>query len=158
MSYHIGPHYNGASQHQYCINHMQHNTNFDNGMGLLPDMLNRGLRMRRECLEHFSRHRLQGKPLVSDPGMHHGTCVAHVPWCMSGSLTRGGGENVPGIRGACATRNFTYLLKGSWRRTDKTPLLDLVALTPTCVARQKVSNAHFNENEIRKIASSAHFW
>ena len=35
----------------------------------------------------FSRHRLQRKPLVSDPGMHHGTCVTNVPWCMSGSLT-----------------------------------------------------------------------
>ena len=32
--------------------------------------------------------------------MRHGTCVTHVPWCMPGSLTRGGGENVPG---ACAT-------------------------------------------------------
>ena len=31
----------------------------------------------------------------SYPGMHHGTCVAHVSWCMSGSLTIGGGENVP---------------------------------------------------------------
>ena len=56
--------------------------------------------------------RLQRKPLVSDPGMHHGTCVTHVPWCMSGSLTRGGGENVPGIPGACATRNFPYLVRG----------------------------------------------
>ena len=28
-------------------------------------------------------------PLVSDPDMHHGTCVTHVPWCMSGSLTCG---------------------------------------------------------------------
>ena len=26
-------------------------------------------------------------PRVSDPDMHHGTCVTHVPWCMSGSLT-----------------------------------------------------------------------
>ena len=34
--------------------------------------------------------------------MHHDTCVTHVPWCMSGSLTRGDGENVPGIPGACA--------------------------------------------------------
>ena len=50
----------------------------------------------------FPRRRLQRKPLVSDPGMHHGTCVTHVPWCMSGSLTRGGEENVPGIPGACA--------------------------------------------------------
>ena len=26
---------------------------------------------------------------VSDPDMHHGTCVKHVPWCMPGSLTSG---------------------------------------------------------------------
>ena len=41
--------------------------------------------------------------------MHHGTCVMHVPWCMSGSLTCGGGENVPGIPGACA---LAILLSG----------------------------------------------
>ena len=44
--------------------------------------------------------------------MPHGTFVTHVPWCMSGSLTRDGGENVPGIPGACATRNFAYLVRG----------------------------------------------
>ena len=47
----------------------------------------------------FPRRWFQWKPLVSDPGMHHGTCVTHVPWWMSGSLTRGDGENIPG---ACA--------------------------------------------------------
>ena len=26
-------------------------------------------------------------PRISDPDMHHGTCVTHVPWCMPGSLT-----------------------------------------------------------------------
>ena len=56
---------------------------------------------------------------VSDPDTHHGTCVTHVPWCIPGSLTSGflwsrGGENVPGIPGACATRNFTYLVRGLW--------------------------------------------
>ena len=40
----------------------------------------------------FPTRRLQRKPLASDPGMHQGTCV----------LTFGGGENVPGIPGACA--------------------------------------------------------
>ena len=50
----------------------------------------------------FPRRRFQMKPLVSDPGMHHGTCVTHVPWCMSGSLTCGDAENIPGIPGACA--------------------------------------------------------
>ena len=71
--------------------------------------------MRRECREHFPLYRLERKPLVSDPGMHHGTCVTHVPWCMSGSLNRGGGENVPGIPGECATHNFTYLVRGPYR-------------------------------------------
>ena len=50
----------------------------------------------------FPRRPFQRKPLVSDPDMHHGTCVTHVPWCMSGSLTCGNGENVLGIPGACA--------------------------------------------------------
>ena len=50
----------------------------------------------------FPTRRLQRKPLVSDPGMHHGTCVTHVPRCMSGLLTCDSGENVPGIPGACA--------------------------------------------------------
>ena len=38
----------------------------------------------------FPRRRIQRKPRVSDPGMQHGTCVKHVPWRMSGLLTRGG--------------------------------------------------------------------
>ena len=83
-------------------------------MGLLPDTLHCGLRMRRECRERFPRHRLQRKPPVSDPGMHPGTCVTHVPWCMPRSLTLGGGENVPGIPGTCTTRNFRYLARGPW--------------------------------------------
>ena len=58
-------------------------------------------------------------PRVTDSDMHHGTCVTHVPWCMPGSLTScffevGGGENAPGVPGACATRNFTYLVRGPW--------------------------------------------
>ena len=71
--------------------------------------------MRREYREHFPCHQLQRKPLVSDPDMHHGTCVTHVPWCMSGSLTGDSGENVPGIPGTCTTRNFTYLARGPWK-------------------------------------------
>ena len=38
-------------------------------------------------------------------------------WCMSGSLTRWGEECVPGIPGACTTRNFTYLARGPWVKT-----------------------------------------
>ena len=84
---------------KWCDNsHMIQTTNF---MGLLP--WNWGLCVHRECRERFHRHR-QRKQLVSDRGMHHGTCVTHVPWCMSRSLTRGDGENVPGI--PCTTRNL----------------------------------------------------
>ena len=63
-------------------------------------------------LGKFSRHPFKRKPLISDPGMHHGKCLMHVSWCMSGSLSHGGKENVPGIPGACATRNSTYLVRG----------------------------------------------
>ena len=63
-------------------------------------------------------------PPVSDLGMHHGTCVTHVPWCMPGSLAIsfevGGGENLPGIPSACATHNFTYLARGPWLNLNKT--------------------------------------
>ena len=41
--------------------------------------------------------------------------VMHVPWCMPGSYTDGGGESVPGISGACTTSNFTYLAIGPYR-------------------------------------------
>ena len=75
--------------------------------------------MSRECWERFPRHRLQRKPLVSDPGMRHGTCVMHVSGSMSESLNRGGGANVPG---ACAIHNFTYLVRG--------PLLNQLQTVP----------------------------
>ena len=56
-------------------------------------------------------------PRESDPDMHHGTCVTHVPWCMPGSLTCGflcsrrRGKH-SGITGACATRSFVYPVRG----------------------------------------------
>ena len=40
------------------------------------------------------------------------TARTYVPWCMTGSLTYGGRENVPG---ACANRNFKYLARGPWK-------------------------------------------
>ena len=94
-------------------------------MGLSPKTYNCGMRMRRECRERYSLHRLQRNPLVSNPGTHHGTCVKHVPGCMSGSLTRSGGENVSGILGACPTRNFTYLARGPWMNSFRKTLVTL---------------------------------
>ena len=86
----------------------------------------------------FPRGQLQRKPLVSHPGMHHGTCVTHVPWCMSGSRTRGGGENVPDILGACASAilriwrkrpigmvMMIWLWHNAWHLYDWVPLCPL---------------------------------
>ena len=42
------------------------------------------------------------------------TYFTHVPWCMSGSLTPGGVENVPSIPGACLMRNFKYMVRVPW--------------------------------------------
>ena len=60
----------------------------------------------------FPRRRFQRKPLVSDPGMHHGTCGTHVPWCMSGSLTCGDREKGSRHSRRLRTRYFAYLARG----------------------------------------------
>ena len=80
-------------------------------LALLLDTNNCGLRMGRDYRERFPCHRRQRKRLNSDTGMHHGTCVTHVPWCMSGSLTGSDEKNVPGIPGTCSNHSFTYLSK-----------------------------------------------
>ena len=67
----------------------------------------------------FPRRRFQREPVVSDPGMHHGTCVTHVPWCKSGSLTCGDGENVPGIPGACAPGILRIWQEANGARKDR---------------------------------------
>ena len=59
------------------------------------------------------------KTLNSDPGMHHGTCVTHVPLCMSGSLTRGGGEN---SRYSLRMRNSQLCVSGK-RPINEVPFL-----------------------------------
>ena len=52
--------------------------------------------------------------------------ATHVPWCMPGSLTRGGGENLPGILGTCATGDFTYLSRGPWFNSVSSLFLPLL--------------------------------
>ena len=67
----------------------------------------------------WPRHWLERRPLVSDPGMHHGTCVTHVPWCMSGSLTRGGGGNVPGDSRRMRNPQSYVFIRGPWALITK---------------------------------------
>ena len=71
----------------------------------------------------FPRYRRQRKPLVSAPGMHHGTCVTHVPRFMSGAPTRGGGKNVPGIsRRICNPQFYVFGKRPMQPRTPLQPL------------------------------------
>ena len=60
------------------------------------------------------------KPLISNPDMHHDTCITHVSWCTWGSLIHDDRKNVPGIPGACATRIYSYLARGPWPLTTTT--------------------------------------
>ena len=58
-------------------------------------------------------------PRVSDPDMHHNSCVTHTPWCMRVSLTSGffwsrWWRSDPGIPGTRVTRNFAYLVRSPW--------------------------------------------
>ena len=50
--------------------------------------------------------------------MHHGTCVTHLPSCMSGSLTCGGGENFPEIPGACAPAILRIWQEAHWKYSE----------------------------------------
>ena len=87
------------------------------------------------------RRRFQRKPLVGDPGMHHGTCVTHVPWCMSGSLTCGDGENVPGIPGACAPATLRIWQEAHTSRY-LTPLLLCFAMPLLLITMYVYINQH----------------
>ena len=89
------------------------------------------------------RRQFQRKPLVSDPGMHHGTCVTHVPWCMSGSLTCDDGENVPGIPGACVLAILRIWQEAHgfpWTRSQRLSCEGCAA--PTWVKYRVISTKH----------------
>ena len=89
--------------------------------------------------ELFPRHRLQRKPLASYPGTHHSTRVTHVPWCMSGSPTRGGGKTFPAFPAlAQPTRKFSI----------KTTVIQIVWVVihcriNLCFAYRKIINSIF---------------
>ena len=64
-------------------------------------------------------------PWVSDPDIHYGTYVTHLPWWMlrsliSDFLRNRWRENVPGTPGSCTTRHFTYLARGPYGHTVRT--------------------------------------
>ena len=107
----------------------------------LPDTQNVGLRMRWECRERFPRHRLQRKLPVSDPGMHHGTCVTHVPWCNVGiANTRWRGKR---SRHSRRMRNPQFCASG--KRPIKLHTLCACA-TPTAIEGTRKINGASNQH------------
>ena len=82
--------------------------------------------MRRECREHFPRHRGLAIPTCITARASR-TCrdACRGRW-LAVSFEVGGGGNVLGIPGACATRNFTYLLRGPCSEDQHITVLGLV--------------------------------
>ena len=83
-------------------------------MGLFPDTKTCGLRMHRECQEHFPHHRGLAIPTCITARASRTCRDAYRDLWLAVSFEVGGGENVPGILGACATRKFTHLVRGPW--------------------------------------------
>ena len=87
-------------------------------------------------------------PRVSDPDMHHGMCVTHVPWCMSGSQTCGllwsrwRGKRSRHSRRMRTTCTFTYMVRG--------PMVRAVSLNGVI----KIDRYQFNPNKPHENASS----
>ena len=76
------------------------------------------MRMHRECRERFPRHCWLAIPTYITARASRTCRDACRNRKLAVSFEIGGGENVPGIPGACATRNFVYLARGPWRRSD----------------------------------------
>ena len=74
------------------------------------------------------------KETASYPGKHRGTCITHVPWCISGSLTRGGGENVTDIF-SWRMRNPQFYVSG------KRPAAECLAHWPPLFVSKGVSES-----------------
>ena len=68
--------------------------------------------MRRECRERFPRHLRSAIPACITARAPRTSRDACRDRYLVVSFGVGGGNNVPGIPGACATRNFAYLVKG----------------------------------------------
>ena len=68
--------------------------------------------MRQECQERFLRHRGFAIPTCITARASRTCRGARRVRLLAVSFEVGGGENVPDIPGACATRNVTYLERG----------------------------------------------
>ena len=95
-------------------------------------------------------------PPISDPDMHHGTRVKHVPWYMPGSLTNGllwsrWRRKCSRHSGACATRNFGYLVRGPLIRLCKCLSQSIVGANQMSIKIQKISFNNEYKNALCKM-------
>ena len=77
--------------------------------------------MRRECRERFPRYR----------GLAIPAGITARAW-LAVSFEVSGEENVPGIPGACATHNFTYLVRSPCY-TKRNVLIKITIILPGSV-------------------------
>ena len=114
--------------------------------------------MRQGCRERFSCQ-LQ----VSDPDMHHGTCVTVVPWCIAGSLTSGflcsrwRGKR---SRHSRRMRNPQFYVSG--KRTMSLlffpgPLPGFWLMTAFCVLSTQSTRVTYNRNNLRSFPDDIPF-
>ena len=83
-------------------------------MGHMPDKQNCVLCMRRECRERFPRLGWLAIPICITAHASRTWRDACQDSYLAVSFEVSGGENVPGIPGACSTRIFAYLVRGPW--------------------------------------------
>ena len=83
-------------------------------------------------------------PQVSDPDMHHGTCVTHVPWCMPGSLTssflwnRRRGKTFPAFPAHAQPAILRICQEAHWKE-ENTVLFPRQQVTSAQLVRHEIS-------------------
>ena len=95
-------------------------------------------------------------PWVSDPDMHHGTCVTHVPWCMPRLLTSGflwsrwWGKR---SRHSRCMRNPQFYLSGKRPIRCKTTLYTTDLSRLAIVYQLHTSSEQANDNHLTSLGS-----
>ena len=94
-------------------------------------------------------------PRVSDTDMNHGTCVTHVPWCMSGSLTRGFLQR---RRRGKHSRQSLRMRKPQFYVSGKKPMAELFGTVSTLFKRPTVNACCSTRTTWKKMAMSDSYW
>ena len=98
-------------------------------------------------------------PRVSDPYMHHGMCVTHVPWCMLGSLTTGflwSRWRVKHSRHSSRMRNPQFYVSG--KRPMASHFADVNNITHLCCGLcQKLKGDTTLKKRTRQIISNINY-